>query len=1652
MDNRFELIKPLGEGGQGRVYLVRDRSRQNRLVALKRVARDEERRRELAAEFGRLAGLRHPSLARAFDFSEDDEGPFFTCEFVDGPDIVTWARQADEEAVFRAMASVLRALALLHDRDIVHGDVSPANVLVAPDDHNGTHTPKLLDLGGARKPGQPGTATTAGFAAPEVLTGRGLLTSCDLYSFGVLLAVTLYNSNPFGNGDPSSIVQRQLAGEMTLPETAASPVAKLCRSLLNPDPASRPRSAQETLERLAETAGLDLAVNIEQLRGGDLPAPRMVGRRAELASLTTLIDRLDDARSHRTARITGPVGSGRSAALAEVVRTAQLAGFDVIGHAGGPISTQEMISGLVSAAGLENVATSTRRALAPWIGELTPGNGTETSHSWSQSVGFAAVDALAVASRNRPVLVALDDLTDCDQLVRDVAVTLARALAPNRSVRPPAILVVAGDPAGLDGAWPDPGGIHAELGPLDASSIEELVSTMLPGVSPPQDLARTVYLTSKGWPGSAEQLVRQAVGPGQGGDLETRTNEIVLSLDRKAQELLAVMSLTDAPCLPGSLADVGGTPALLESLCEDGFLFEVNGPDGPGLRVASQVGEAAAEEVPKDRLKLLAAELARIFEQRDRLVQAGHLWERAEDKAAAAGAFATLAGKLRRSGDLAGAGQWYEIALELAPSGESVGRLAQEAVATWRAIGRFDLALAGLQRVEMDRGERSLLEAELTLDQGRHREALDLAHRIADRPTENAARVGVIAAAELQLGMHEQALATSKKALENNAEKKPGAATARLAQIGALACTYLGRVEEATILYERAEQAFEAIGDLTGRIKVSANRGMLQRRRGDLSGARELYDRAVDLARQTGDRAREGLHLMNRATVATVSGDAATAYEDYLAALDIAVVLGNDFAETQVEINLADLLSTLGDQEASISMTGRAIERCRALGQERLEVRATLTSGVAMIRAGALKRAERRVNEARRRFAAAGDDVFQITADLHLAELRLRQGDPAAALSISDRAATAAEEHGLGRDRARALVLVARAMAEQERDFEGALARLDEAERLFEETSLPDELWRLRFHRARILRLCGRAGEAEKALRAARVLFDEVMSRIPPGYRESYCSWGEAAELAPKETPRISTIEPNRRNRDLERLMEINRELTREHDPKRLLSLIMEHAVELTGAERGMVVMPRGGKLEPVISHQISEETDVNFSRSVTEKVVQDGRAVLAIDALGDDRFRAFVSVHTQKLRSILAVPLQIRRKIVGVVYLDSRLRTGLFSEDDRHLLEAFGAQAAIALETARLISENAKRCEDLQGANQEIRSLSDKLEEKLVRNEAKLRRVGALLQKTQTDEAERLKESGIIGRATAMQQVMRMIDRIALTDVPVYVFGASGTGKELVARAIHAASERAEHPFVPVNCGALPSKLLASELFGHTRGAFTGAVSDRPGLFRLADRGTLFLDEVVDMDAEMQAHLLRVLQDGTFRSLGNNEEISVDVRILAASNRDLDEEVREGRFREDLYYRLNVVRIDVPPLTERREDIPLLAEFFIRRHGGEDAPSFSREAMDLLVSAEWPGNVRELENEVLRAMTMATPGEPIKPDDLSPRLTAGHERTPESWSGGGTLKERVDGFERIVIQRVLTECGGNATRAAKQLGISRAGLYKKLDKHQLSR
>jgi Nif-specific regulatory protein len=430
------------------------------------------------------------------------------------------------------------------------------------------------------------------------------------------------------------------------------------------------------------------------------------------------------------------------------------------------------------------------------------------------------------------------------------------------------------------------------------------------------------------------------------------------------------------------------------------------------------------------------------------------------------------------------------------------------------------------------------------------------------------------------------------------------------------------------------------------------------------------------------------------------------------------------------------------------------------------------------------------------------------------------------------------------------------------------------------------------------------------------------------------------------------------------------------------------------------------------------EAEAIPITRSVFKKVVAERAAVLAADAKRD--VGETVSIMGAQIESTIGVPLwHGADEIIGVLQVDNRAASGVFRERDLDILAVLAQSASQAFAHARLVQR-------LRAAEESQRNENDYLKRR--------------------EQGRRF--DGIIGESPQMKRLFEQLRKVVNTRVTVLIEGETGTGKELIASAVHYWSERSDKLFVAQNCAALPENLLESELFGHKKGSFTGATEDKKGLFELADGGTLFLDEVGEMPLNLQAKLLRVLQEGEIRPIGSNVTKKIDVRIVAATNRDLEKEVAEARFREDLFYRLKVFPIRVPPLRERREDIPLLAGHFLKRYAhefGRSIRGFGQQAMELLSAYKWPGNVRELENEVQRLVIQCDEGGFVEPDHLSPRIRQVENILDKVHPRKGTLKEMVEQVEKWILLESLKEHDNNKSQTAKTLGITREGLHKKL-------
>jgi transcriptional regulator with GAF, ATPase, and Fis domain len=481
-----------------------------------------------------------------------------------------------------------------------------------------------------------------------------------------------------------------------------------------------------------------------------------------------------------------------------------------------------------------------------------------------------------------------------------------------------------------------------------------------------------------------------------------------------------------------------------------------------------------------------------------------------------------------------------------------------------------------------------------------------------------------------------------------------------------------------------------------------------------------------------------------------------------------------------------------------------------------------------------------------------------------------------------------------------------------------------------------------------------------------------------------------------RELPPTSEVAQN-----LNALLKISRIVHAIRDLEELQQELLELIFEVVPAGRGAILLCDGAGKEfnsLYARTRIQGRTQlVRVSRTIARQVMDEGVAILGVDVPGSQELRDVETLAECRVRSLLCVPLTVFHKVFGCIYLDSTNGANRFHDDHLQLVTAIAGISAVAL-------DNARRLQWLEEENQRL-------------------------------TVEITQERSLVGESPRMKEVYQFLTRVAPTDSTVLVEGESGTGKELAARALHRNSARADKPFMAINCAAIPESLLESDLFGHERGAFTGAATLKRGRLEVADGGVVFLDEIGDLVPPLQVKLLRVLQEREFERVGGTHTIKVDIRLIAATNCDLNEAVRGGQFRQDLYYRLAVVKLTMPPLRERKEDIPTLARHFVQKYAKRcrvKAKPISREAMACLVNYDWPGNVRELENAVERALVLG-PSDAVLPEDL-PESLLEHPRAPEMVEAKyhHSLKE----LKKQLILDAVEQTRGNYVEAAAILGV----------------
>ena len=485
------------------------------------------------------------------------------------------------------------------------------------------------------------------------------------------------------------------------------------------------------------------------------------------------------------------------------------------------------------------------------------------------------------------------------------------------------------------------------------------------------------------------------------------------------------------------------------------------------------------------------------------------------------------------------------------------------------------------------------------------------------------------------------------------------------------------------------------------------------------------------------------------------------------------------------------------------------------------------------------------------------------------------------------------------------------------------------------------------------------------------------------------------------------------------KLFAFSEKLINRRNVDELLEAMLDDVIELTSADKGFILLVEGdppatpGKAERRLSVRASRNVhkaaitnpDGNISDSIVRQVITEARSIIVSDALADTQFGQSESVIAMKLSSVMCAPLMSQGEVIGALYVGNDKVKHLFDRTQLELLSIFASQASLILQNAMLLSA-------------------------LRADKAKL-----------VAELHDKKFGEIIGACPSMLEVFRKLQKVAATDISVLITGETGTGKELIAKELHRRSPRDGGPFVTINCGAIPENLIESELFGHVKGAFTGAVMSRPGKFQIADKGTLFLDEIGELPLNLQVKLLRALQERVVVRVGDSRPEKVDIRVIAATNRNLEDEIRAGNFREDLYYRLNVVNLWLPPLRDRGDDVMIIAKVLLSKYAdelGSAVKGFSPAALASIKKSPWPGNIRQLENRIKKALVLCEQTL-LSPDDL--------DLGPAAETAILPLEKAKEEFQRKYVLEVLDRNNGNRTQTARDLGVDPRTIFRYLEK-----
>ena len=1710
---------------QTAVYRVRTGAADGRPLALKVALRpgDPEDLARFRHEVRLLSEARHPNVVEVYEFGVlPGDFPFLTMELVAGDlrgDIAERLRVNGWDAVYDIAIQAAAGLAHIHRQGVVHMDLKPANLGLA----EGFRL-KILDFGLAhevRGPLDRRIRGTLAYTAPEVLLQDDYDHRADLYSLGMTLFELATGVLPSRIGDEMEAVRFHLEGEVPDPlrvrPDMPPELARILQRLLQRDPADRYASAGRLLADLGQAAGRPLdttAAAALSFSEGKVLASRLVGRDEVLGRLRSALAAAAEGQGGAVL-IEGREGVGKSRLLRELRLFASIEGMRISrsSRTDGMAELAQPLAPFLDA--LEGLGIGVRAPGADARPASTGDGDRRERFRLYQEISRSLAES---AGAGPPILLLLDDLHLAGKESEELLTYLGEDLRSSR-----VLVVAARRPAHGEDAAPreaDGSVQHVALLPLDRAATAQLVDASLGTKGLPASFYGWVYDNTQGSPAEVQQILRQLVEDQvlQYRDGDWKPSIPALARWASSPEGRDAQGLRRFTALPGPEREVLAAAAVvaepsplhlfaallgedpqavyerLDALVAQGHLERLRETGGVRYQVARHpFRQTLYSTLDPERRVRLHRRLAVLLEERLRQGDTGlvtavaeHFWRGGErsrslpyltwaaEEATGVYAYAQAAGLYGRAAEAAAEANDAEMGTQA---------LAAQAEALTSA-GAFTRALKVYQELIRRPGLDRALAARLQLKKGRlhtrvgeheaalasHEEGLRQLSGLRQPDLEIDLLHGKSLALR-DLGDWEGAFNAARSALARAGREELDRQRASL--LNSLGNLYAARGDfrRAERLIRRGLRVAEGSGDEVQALRLRNNLGNVLWKTGRNDLARELYSRNLAFYERTNDVWGQLFALNNLGILECSRGNWMASREPLTRSIELTRRLGARETEAAQRLNLGEAEEILGHWPRAQRHLERALKLLEDTAPDHPDRLAVLAQLASLDRKrGRSAEAERRAHEA----LAGAEANPQMTDPDLLAHCHLQIGliekdrdNLEASGTHLRRALELAEEAGIGQMLARVHISLAdRALRDGETDLAGRHAA--EARRRVEATGD-------RFSEAKLLVVEARIASARDDVDGAERIFSEGVRLLeeletPYEHARSLYEWGLRTWNVDTALRRLrralsgferlgAETESRRASGALERirehqrfsagrgassvLYEVGKVINSTLDLQEVLSRTMDLVLERLGAERGMIVLADRltKELEVAVARNLGDGRDNAMegkllSESVVRRVVETREPILAVDALTDGRFAGSESIVARHILSILCVPLAIRDRMAGAIYVDHRESRHLFGQADLEFLLAFADQAAIAIENARLFGE-------LDASRVRLREENESLRNEILSSH----NLGSM-----------------IGKSRPIVELKQMIEKVAQSSSTVLIRGESGTGKGLVARILHSISPRRQAPFIHFNCAALPETLVESELFGHEKGAFTGAAGQKPGRFELANHGTIFLDEIGKVSISVQSKLLRVVEEKEFERVGGTRTLQADVRVIAATNLEIEEAIERNEFREDLYYRLNILPIVLPPLRQRKEDIPYLVQHFlakVSRDQGRPAKELDPAVLEVFYGYDWPGNVRELEAAVHRAFVLSST-DVLTTDDFGwialqvkgravaqPPDAPGLSATVRLSEGG--YEEALERYDRQLIAAGLAQTNGRIRETARLLGIARNTLRAKMKRYGLS-